>query len=79
MKLVIQYCELCGGRGQAVDVAAEVKKYLQVDSDLVDVGKGKLDVLCEGEVIFSKDKEGRFPRPGEIVRLLREKNSGARS
>ena len=79
MKITIQYCEMCGGHGQADEVAAEIKKYLQVDASLEDVGKGRLDVLCDDDVIFSKDKEGRFPRPGEIVKLLRAKNTSARS
>jgi selT/selW/selH-like putative selenoprotein len=35
------------------------------------VGKGRFEVALDGAVIFSKEAEGRFPRPGEIVKLLR--------
>jgi selT/selW/selH-like putative selenoprotein len=38
---------------------------------LRDVGRGTFDVTLNGDVIFSKSKEGRFPRPGEVVKLLR--------
>ena len=28
--------------------------------------KGQYDVLADGELIFSKEREGRFPEHGEI-------------
>ena len=33
-------------------------------------GKGQFDVVNEGEVVFSKHSEGRFPGEGEIERLV---------
>jgi hypothetical protein len=38
---------------------------------LEDVGKGRFEVVLDGRTIFSKGELGRFPRPGEIVKLLR--------
>jgi len=36
------------------------------------VGKGKFEVLVNGKTIFSKQKAGRFPRPGEIAKICRD-------
>jgi selT/selW/selH-like putative selenoprotein len=33
-------------------------------------GKGQFDVLADGDVIFSKQEEGRFPEEAEIRELL---------
>ena len=32
--------------------------------------KSQFDVLRDGEVVFSKQKEHRFPEPGEVLSLL---------
>jgi hypothetical protein len=31
---------------------------------------GQFDVLHEGELIYSKGRERRFPQPGEVLSLL---------
>jgi predicted Rdx family selenoprotein len=33
-------------------------------------GKGQFDVLWDGELVFSKHSEGRFPDDGEILGKL---------
>jgi selT/selW/selH-like putative selenoprotein len=33
--------------------------------------KGQFDVLADGELVFSKQEEGRFPETAEIRALLR--------
>jgi len=33
-------------------------------------GKGQFDVLADGKLLFSKQKEGRFPQDTEILDLL---------
>ena len=33
---------------------------------------GVFDVVADGVTIFSKDREGRFPKPGEIVQTVRK-------
>jgi predicted Rdx family selenoprotein len=30
-----------------------------------------LDVLADGELVFSKHRDGRFPAPGELTGLIR--------
>jgi predicted Rdx family selenoprotein len=51
-------------------VAAEVKRAMSVDSNLIAGKDGIFDVKVDGKVIFSKDKEYRFPEEGEMARLL---------
>ena len=33
-------------------------------------GKGQFDVLSDGRMVFSKQTEGRFPEPDEILAQL---------
>ena len=33
-------------------------------------GKGQFDVVSDGELVFSKHAEGRFPGEGEVARLI---------
>jgi selenoprotein W-related protein len=39
--------------------------------ELVEGGGGVFDVVCDGELVFSKHEAGRFPADDEIVALLR--------
>jgi hypothetical protein len=32
--------------------------------------KSQFDIVADGELVFSKQAEGRFPDEGEVVRLL---------
>ena len=34
--------------------------------------KSQFDVVADGEIVFSKQRIGRFPEPGEIARVLGE-------
>jgi len=34
-------------------------------------GRGQFDVVADGELIFSKQKEQRFPEPDEVIGALR--------
>ena len=53
-------------------MAAELKQYLGVDSELVAGHGGVFEVTVDGKVIFSKKSVGRFPEPGEIVGMLQQ-------
>ena len=44
-----------------------------ITPEVVDVGKGRFEIFVEEEEVWSKRKEGRFPRVMEIVRLLRKR------
>jgi len=34
--------------------------------------KSQFDVIADGRLVFSKEREGRFPDPGEILAALQE-------
>lgn len=34
---------------------------------------GRFEITLDGELLFSKKAEGRFPRPGEMVGLFEKK------
>jgi len=40
------------------------------EAEIEEGGKGQFDVLAEGELIFSKQEQSRFPEHGEIRDLL---------
>jgi len=40
------------------------------DASVVQGGESQFDVLADGELVFSKQHEGRFPEEDEVVRLL---------
>jgi selT/selW/selH-like putative selenoprotein len=48
-----------------------LKDEFQVEPELVKGGSGIFDVVADGELVFSKDTEGRFPENAEIVKALR--------
>jgi selT/selW/selH-like putative selenoprotein len=52
-------------------LAAEIKKELGIDSQLVRGGGGIFDVTVDNKRIFSKKEEGRFPTEKEILDKLR--------
>lgn len=52
-------------------MAAEIKKQLGIDSQLVRGSGGIFEVTVDNERIFSKKDEGRFPSEKEIVDKLR--------
>ncbi len=39
-------------------------------------GHGQFDVVVDGDAVFSKQRLGRFPEPGEIVRLVGDPGAG---
>ncbi len=41
-----------------------------VDAEIVEGAKSQFDVLRDGELLFSKQQEGRFPEEAEIVGLV---------
>ena len=56
---------------RASSLAAEIKKELGVDSQLVRGSGGIFDVTVDNKRVFSKHDEGRFPSEKEIVDKLR--------
>jgi selenoprotein W-related protein len=40
---------------------------------------GVFEVTLDGDLVFSKKKEHRFPEPGEVARLLEERMGARKS
>lgn len=51
-------------------MAAEIKQARGLDATLIKGSGGVLDVVLDGQLIFSKKQLGRFPEPGEIEKLI---------
>lgn len=54
-----------------MSLAQEIERELQVQPELVKGDNGVLDVLADGELVFSKHRDGRFPAPGELAKAIR--------
>jgi hypothetical protein len=39
-------------------------------AEIVEGAKSQFDVVADGETIFSKQRVGRFPNPGEVLTAL---------
>lgn len=48
-------------------MAAEIKEKYGVDSELIAGHSGIFDVHVDGNLVFSRHEEGRFPEPQEIL------------
>ena len=48
-------------------MAAELKAAHGADATLTEGSGGIFDVTIDGELIYSKEKTGRFPHPGELT------------
>ena len=73
MNIRIDYCGVRNYLPRASSLAAEIKKQLGLESQLVRGSGGIFEVSVDGERIFSKKAEGRFPSEKEIVDKLRER------
>ena len=40
------------------------------DSSAIEGAKSQYDVVADGSLVFSKQREGRFPEDGEILGLV---------
>ena len=54
----------------AVGLAKAIKVKLGVESKLIEGSGGIFDVVVDGDLIFSKDNEDRFPEHDEILDAL---------
>ncbi len=70
MKVEITYCGNCNHLPRAAGLAAEIRKARGVDAVLVKSSGGVFDVAVDGQVIFSKQKEGRFPEAAELIERI---------
>jgi selenoprotein W-related protein len=70
-KVLIQYCPVCDSYDtRAASLAAELNDQTEHEAEIEEGAKSQYDVLADGELIFSKQQEGRFPEHAEIRALL---------
>ena len=41
-----------------------------IPASVVEGAKSQFDVLSDGELVFSKQRDGRYPEEGEVLALL---------
>ena len=56
---------------KASSLAAAIKQALGVTAEVIAGARGQFDVVADGELIFSKGKEHRFPESDEVIGTLR--------
>ena len=69
-KAEIVYCSLWGYEQRAASLADEIRSAAGIDPFLIPGSDGAFEVSVDGKLIFSKLQSGKFPEPGEILRLL---------
>lgn len=72
MKIAIKYCAQWNYLPRASSLGDELKKKFGADIELVAGSNGIFDISLDGNMIYSKSEQGRFPQPGEIIKLIEE-------
>jgi selT/selW/selH-like putative selenoprotein len=54
-------------------LAESIKSQFDIDIELKKSDGGRFEITLDGETVFSKYKEYRFPAEGEIEKLLKER------
>lgn len=49
-----------------------MKQAFGVDVTLVPGSGGVFDIIADGKLVYSKSETGRFPNPGEVVKIMKE-------
>jgi len=69
--VTILYCPVWGGYDKrAASLAVEINAKTQHRAEIREGVKSQFDVLVDGALVFSKQAEGRFPEPDEILSRL---------
>jgi predicted Rdx family selenoprotein len=55
---------------RAASLAAELNAETEHEASAEEGAKGQYDVFADGELVFSKEDEGRFPDGAEIRSVL---------
>ena len=54
-----------------MSIAAELRKYLGLEPEFEDVGRGRLEVLVNGKKVWEKKGQDGW-KPFDVVKLLRK-------
>jgi len=77
--LEITYCQPCGHQPKAVDMVNQLLATYGMPLNrkltiaLKPADKGVFDVVLDGQLIFSKHQQGRFPTVDDLKRSLDQK------
>jgi len=72
MKIAIKYCAQWNYLPRASSLGDELKKNLGAEIELVAGSNGVFDISLDGNMIYSKFKEGRFPQTDEILARVKK-------
>ncbi|MBX8638010.1 MAG: SelT/SelW/SelH family protein [Thermoplasmata archaeon] len=76
--MTIKYCQPCGFMPRALDLAKDVLQAYgmaynkNLSLKLQPGDKGIFEVLVDDSVVFSKEKQGRYPDAKEIIDAVRK-------
>ena len=56
---------------RASSLGDEIKQSLGADIELIAGSNGIFDIALDGNLIYSKSEQGRFPQPDEIIKLIK--------
>ena len=74
MKISIEYCAMWNYLPKASSLEVELKNnFPQADISLISSGGGVFEISLNGDLIFSKKALNRFPKDGEIKKLVMDK------
>jgi len=69
--VTIYYCPVWHGYDErAASLAAEIERSTPHSAGIAAGARSQFDVLLGDELVFSKQREGRFPEAGEVVERL---------
>ena len=72
MKIAIKYCAQWNYLPRASSLGDELKKNLGAEIELVAGSNGVFDISLDGNMIYSKFEEGRFPQTEDILARVKE-------
>ena len=72
MKIAIKYCAQWNYLPRASSLGDELKKDLGAEIELVAGSNGVFDISLDGNMIYSKFEEGRFPQTEDILARVKE-------
>ena len=74
MKIAIKYCAQWNYLPRASSLGDELKKNLGAEIELVAGSNGVFDISLDGNMIYSKFEEGRFPQTEDILSRVSHKS-----
>ena len=70
-RLTIEYCVEWNYYPRAASLAKALEEELGIKAELIKSGGGVFEIEADGDLIFSKIKEFRFPENIEIVQIVK--------